>query len=271
MVDWPEISLPQIARYVDTSVYEHVTAFHAKTNYANRPGLAGRCYLSAAPIDDLNQIEFSEASVWPGIGRLLPILDSGSPAIPDSVCRNPSAVSFSLQPLPFSTITQLLIHSFCAHAPNNRRRPYPSGGALYPIHVVLCRISEITEWPSKYDALHLLPVSHQLEDLNAVSSDKMLRTLTGGQTETLGMPSFAIVYAISFEQAIFKYRSRGYRLALMEAGSMYQTADLCGKALGLKNRMWAGFCDHQVAHDLGLDPRHIAPLAVQFFGLIGDR
>lgn len=271
MADWPELSLPQIARYVDTSVYEHVTTFHARTVYANMPGLAGRCYLSAAAPDELNQFEFKEASVWPGMGRSLPIPDSGLPEIPDSVRRNPSAASFSLQPLPFSIIAHLLINSFCANSPDSRRRPYPSGGALYPIHVVLCRISEVTAWPSEVDALHLLPVSRQLEDLKAESADKLLRTLTGGQTETLGTPAFAIVYAISFEQAIFKYRSRGYRLALMEAGSMYQTADLCGKALGLQNRMWAGFCDHRVARDLGLDPRHIAPLAVQFFGLAGNR
>ena len=51
---------------------------------------------------------------------------------------------------------------------------------------------------------------------------------------------------------------------------MYQMADLCGKSLKLRNRVWAGFSDYQVAKLLGTDPRHMAPLVVQFFGHTRD-
>lgn len=98
------------------------------------------------------------------------------------------------------------------------------------------------------------------------SPDTIRSNLSGGDSEILGLPHFALVYAVFFERAIFKYRTRGYRLALMEAGSMYQTADLYAKALGLRSRLWAGFTDFQVAKTIGIDMRHMAPLVVQFFG-----
>ncbi len=169
--------------------------------------------------------------------------------------------------LHFSKIDQLLTDSFCAREIGNRKRPYPSGGALYPIEVFLCKVSNnISCWPTNENILHLLPLSRQMESMSNNEPKTILKNLSGHDDGILGQPHFAIVYAVFFQRALFKYRSRGYRLALMEAGSMYQNADLNAKKLGLRSRAWAGFTDFQVAKTIGLDIRHLAPLVIQFFG-----
>ncbi|MBB2660641.1 SagB/ThcOx family dehydrogenase [Escherichia coli] len=96
------------------------------------------------------------------------------------------------------------------------------------------------------------------------------RSLSGGDSERLGKPHFALVYCIIFEKALFKYRYRGYRMALMETGSMYQNAVLVADQIGLKNRVWAGYTDSYVAKTMNLDQRTVAPLIVQFFGDVND-
>ena len=77
-------------------------------------------------------------------------------------------------------------------------------------------------------------------------------------------------YYEKFEKALFKYRYRGYRMALMETGSMYQNAVLVADQIGLKNRVWAGYTDSYVAKTMNLDQRTVAPLIVQFFGDVND-
>jgi hypothetical protein len=54
------------------------------------------------------------------------------------------------------------------------------------------------------------------------------------------------------------YRYRGYRMALMEAGSMYQNAGLVADQIGLRNRVWAGFTDSYVAKTMNVDQRTAA-------------
>ncbi len=266
-----EVSIPQIARFVKPEVYDQVIEFHTKTNYATMRGLRSRCYLSSASSNELAELEFSELSVWPGINHVSPLKANRSEEN-SKLLRQESGLPFSDQcGISFSAVDQLLIDSFCSRSKQNRKRPYPSGGALYTIEVFLCRLSEnIHDWPSESNIFHLLPLRKGLEAIHSAPIDTLLDGTSGGETQRLGTPYFALVYAIFFERAIFKYKYRGYRLALMEAGSMYQMADLCGKSFMLRNRVWAGFSDYHVAKILSIDPRHMAPLAIQFFGHMED-
>ncbi|ENY9899545.1 SagB/ThcOx family dehydrogenase [Escherichia coli] len=115
-----------------------------------------------------------------------------------------------------------------------------------------------------------MPLSQALEPVATCNTQSLYRSLSGGDSERLGKPHFALVYCIIFEKALFKYRYRGYRMALMETGSMYQNAVLVADQIGLKNRVWAGYTDSYVAKTMNLDQRTVAPLIVQFFGDVND-
>ena len=256
-----------VARYVEPDVYDQVTEFHVKGNFSLFPGVDSRCYLSQASDKALSEIERSEASLWPGLQPAVSLKASRS-NIDTKLLRDKSCEHFvDDRKMDFSFVDQLLIDSFCKRNDDSRKRPYPSGGALYPIEVFVCRLSEnIENWPSESTVFHLLPLEEKLEAMCDIPVDEIYNALVSNESKRIGRPKFAIVYGLFIEKAIFKYRYRGYRLALMEAGSMYQMADLNAKSLGLVNRTWAGFTDYQVGNLIGLDPRNIAPLVVQFFG-----
>lgn len=229
-------------------------------------GISLRCYLSAPTDDELEKIEFSEISLWPGINKTYPLKSKQNQP---TLLRNQSGINFTdNESLTFTKIDDLLINSFCSVDDSYRNRPYPSGGALYSIDVFLCKLSEnIYDWPSKSSILHLLPATRSLEDTDiTINSTTLLSHICGENAELLGKPHFAIIYTLFFPKAIFKYRHRGYRLAHLEAGSMYQMADLQSKKLNLRNRVWAGFSDYQIAKTLELNPKYVMPLIVQFFG-----
>lgn len=264
-----EVNPINIARFVEQDVYEDVSEFHAKSNYTNVPGVTTRCYLSSADDQILSTLTQAEVPFWGGFEKSYKLSGERSQKA-NEMLRDESAETFyDGQNLKFSFIEQLLIDAFTARSETSSKRPYPSGGALYPIEVFLCKLSDnIDSWPKNENVLHLLPLSKSLEILTSPSTTDLFKALSGNNQISLGSPYFAIVYAIFFEKAIFKYRHRGYRLALLEAGSMYQMADICAKNLGLRSRMWAGFTDYQVAKIMGVNFKHIAPLAIQFFGKV---
>lgn len=264
-----EINPVNIARFVEQDIYEDVTEFHAKSNYTNIPGIITRCYLSSANDKVLSKLTQTETPLLAGFQKNHKLLNARS-VTADKMLRDESAEKFCDDTkIDFTTIEQLITDAFTARSETSSKRPYPSGGALYPIEAFLCKLSNsINGWPLDESVLHILPLSKSLEPLGSPTTDLLFKVLSGNNQEGLGTPHFAIVYTIFFEKAIFKYRHRGYRLALLEAGSMYQMADICAKNLGLRNRMWAGFTDYQVAKTIGINCKHIAPLAIQFFGQV---
>jgi hypothetical protein len=67
-------------------------------------------------------------------------------------------------------------------------------------------------------------------------------------------------------KAIFKYRYRGYRHALMEAGSMYQQATTISQQKDLRTTVWSTFSEQQMLYELSLDHGTYLPLTMQLFG-----
>jgi SagB-type dehydrogenase family enzyme len=56
-----------------------------------------------------------------------------------------------------------------------------------------------------------------------------------------------------FERSLFKYRDRGYRFILLEAGHVAQNMNLAATALGLGSVDIGGYFDRQADELLGLD------------------
>ena len=82
----------------------------------------------------------------------------------------------------------------------------------------------------------------------------------------IGAPGLAIIYTIYMPKNLFKYRYRGYRMALMEVGSIYMLVELQAKALGLGCRLWSAYTDSMLCKALGINPALFFPVCVHFIG-----
>lgn len=263
-----ELSLVEVTHYTDPEVLDNVKDFHVRGNFASLPEFSERTFVSAVPLAHLDKFENREVLFRPGFSSAVNI----SPDLHFGHERCPSGIGFSdRNKHSFRIIEKLLVNAFSSPDITSVRRPYPSGGAQYPVEVFLCRLSENMEnWRTDTNVYHYLPLSRALEPVAECDTQELYRSLSGGDAERLGRPHFALVYCIIYEKALFKYRYRGYRMALMEAGSMYQNAGLIGDKIGLKNRVWAGFTDSYVAKTMNLDQRTATPVIVQFFGDVID-
>lgn len=263
-----ELSLLEVTHYVDPEVLDDVKSFHVKGNFASLPELAERTFVSAVPVSRLDKFENKEILFRPGFNSSEKISEKTHFGYE----RQPSGISFcDDKKLELNSIEKLLVNAFSSPDPASVRRPYPSGGAQYPVEIFLCRLSENTEnWRSGNNVYHYLPLSRAVEPVAIGDIEELYRCLSGGDAERLGRPHFALVYCIIFEKSLFKYRYRGYRMALMEAGSMYQNAGLIADQIGLRNRVWAGFTDSYVAKTMNIDSRTAAPVIIQFFGDVGN-
>lgn len=97
-------------------------------------------------------------------------------------------------------------------------------------------------------------------------STQKIRKAILSNIEDIGSPSIALIYVAYLPKTLFKYRYRGYRLALMEAGSMYMLIELQVAALHLSCRLWSGYTDHMLSKAIGLNPALFNPICVHLIG-----
>jgi SagB-type dehydrogenase family enzyme len=142
-------------------------------------------------------------------------------------------------------------------------RPYPSAGALFPVEPF------VIVFPGGVHAVapgihHVMPTRRQttlwVDDAHIADRWHWLHE------PAWNMPAFAILLMIQVSRCCFKYRYRGYRHALMEAGSIYQQAATVARLAGLGNCCWSGFCDNAVQALCGLDRLDFLPVVIQAFG-----
>ncbi len=243
-----------------------VLAFNARGHYALLPPLGRAVRLTGIPDQRLAGMVYRETSVAACAERI-PVPEAPSAGV---AWRRRSATRFRSAPLHFTQVLTLLSRTLVTQPSDGRhaRMPYPSGGALYSVIPFLCRTAAcIADWPDVSAAFQVMPMSRSLEALPVQGTlQHMLDALSGGSAHALGAPAFAIVYAIHLDKAVFKYRYRGFRLAQMEVGSMYQRVTEQAETVGLASRVWAGFSDCQVGALLGIDATQVLPMVVQFLG-----
>jgi len=253
-------------RLTDPKTYYKTLKFHAQGNF---------CLHSATQhLTKLHSLSNKEIELLSGNELRYNLLDEGIisgqkiKTLPEdsNLLRDQSCDFFSSRPVDFRTLTTL-VSPLVAVKPDTYHRGYPSGGALYPIDVFCCRINPTNEfWPEESDILHLLPNSLTFEAIKSSRPASYLKEAILPVGSTIGTPYCALIYMAYLPKTLFKYKSRGYRLALMEVGSMYMLIDLHCKKLGLKNRVWSGYTDHMVSNALSINPALSLPLCVQFIG-----
>jgi SagB-type dehydrogenase family enzyme len=129
-----------------------------------------------------------------------------------------------------------------------RTRAVASAGALYPLELYFdaARIAGLS--PGLY---HYSPKEHCLHRLRA--TDPALVPCATLYPDLVREASFSLFVTAVFERSTWKYGERGYRYALIEAGSVAQNVGLISAALGLGCFNLGGYVDREVDDLLGLD------------------
>jgi len=134
-------------------------------------------------------------------------------------------------------------------------RAVPSGGALYPLELYLAAQRVEGLEPALY---HFDPLRAVLERIRPLEVDE-LAGLTPYDDLLVPSAAVAMVSAV-FWRSRFKYGSRAYRFALLEAGHVAQNFLLAATALGLAACPVGGFFDRRVDAFLGIDGLYEASL-----------
>ena len=131
-----------------------------------------------------------------------------------------------------------------------RERPVPSGGGLYPLelYVIARRVAELT--PGIY---HYAPLHHGVEQLKlAELSPQFISQLFMNQPYIADAAAI-IVFGAVVDRTMYKYGDRGYRYILLEGGHAAQNICLAAISMGLGALPIGGFFDGYLAELLGID------------------
>ncbi|MBY0264341.1 MAG: SagB/ThcOx family dehydrogenase [Holosporales bacterium] len=255
---------------LDQKVYEETRAFHAKTNNFLLPGALCVATSEDAKQKLIQEIEYTDIPISPFDSKRVLCPMDGAPLFPQ---RQKSAEEFLNPPIAAAALFQLLQNAFGESQVNQRSlRPYPSGGALYSVQVIVGirggRFScEPHSEPLRTGFYHYRPSLNALDPLASLEDAQLVDLTLNDDQRPLGHFNFCLIYVSFLAKAMFKYSHRGYRLSLLEAGSMYQQAGLCAQSLGLRERVWSYFEDQRLCKVIGLNPVCYFPLIAQLFGV----
>jgi len=176
---------------------------------------------------------------------------------------------FSGEPLELGELSQLLFYAAGITGKkegdwNRSHRPYPSGGARFPLEIYLFCLKgreKLAEGIYHYNVK-----DHSLEQLieNAKLREEIYPEAVW-QEMMLKVPLVLVISAV-FERTTMKYKDRGGRYALFEAGHLGQNIYLISKALGLQCCAIGGFDDDKFHRLLDIDGEEEAIIYVFALG-----
>jgi SagB-type dehydrogenase family enzyme len=128
-------------------------------------------------------------------------------------------------------------------------RVIPSAGALYPLEIFFhtTRIEGLNA-----GLYHYNPSKNHLRLLREGDETRKIAEAMV-QTEVALNAALIMFITAFFERSVFKYKDRGYRFVLLEAGHVAQNLNLVSNALGLGSLNIGGFFDREIDEFLGLD------------------
>jgi SagB-type dehydrogenase family enzyme len=225
-------------------------------------------------VDELRRMATS-FKTYPGADRvdLTPFLSQPFPpvALDELLIRRRSVRGFRAQPLPLSKVAALLeraagVTGELEH-PDHREirqlvRAHPSGGALYPIETYVVALSVDGLSTGIY---HFHAPQHCLERVRAGTFHRELERHLWIGDQVLDA-SAVVVLTGRWNLPLRKYRERGYRVLLLDAGHLMENLLLTATALCFGACPIAGFHDDRLAEIISVDP-HEEP--VLYCALLG--
>lgn len=144
------------------------------------------------------------------------------------------------------------------------RRPCPSPGGLYPLELYVIARSVTGLSPGIY---HYHGQTHSLGSVRDDLPPPGVHAYLFMDQPYAAKGAANIVITCMFGRSVKKYRDRGYRYALLEAGHVAQNITLSCAALGLGCCPLGGFFDHELSELLKLDLEEEAPLYALTIGV----
>jgi SagB-type dehydrogenase family enzyme len=203
------------------------------------------------------------------LADIVELPDTGPPesALEQAIAARRSARTFSGEAITQRELGRLLRYSYGTTEPALGYRAVASAGALYPLelYAVAWKVEGLE--PAVY---HYDPLSHRLD---VVERGDFLPTLSrclwldGIDAENAAL---ALVITAFFVRSTIRYRERGYRMILLEAGEVAQSLGLLATAMGLASCAVGGFLDNDLSRLLGADGYAEAALLPMIVGRIQE-
>jgi SagB-type dehydrogenase family enzyme len=168
--------------------------------------------------------------------------------IPEMSCRR-SVRKYTDNTVDSDAIARLL---WAAYGKNKFRRTVPSAGAIYPLVIYFWYDMALYRYVSE---------THSWEFCSVLLDKTELHTACLSQHSIMSAP-FVIIVAADYDKIKRKYRRRGERYAILEAGHVGQNVHLMCEALGLGCVMIGAFSDRKVKAALSIDesPLYVIPV-----------
>lgn len=174
---------------------------------------------------------YKEYSRMPRI--VLPEPEPLAASLDDVLKNRASTTVFKARALEPEILGTLLGHALRIRS--DGKRPYPSGGALYPVNTYM--VGNIGKGNAVF---HYHPREHALEHLWDAPEGFTLRQLI---PSIEGDSSSVLIFTATWPRTTEKYKDFGYLLALLEAGHAAQNILLTATALKISARPFEGFND----------------------------
>ena len=172
--------------------------------------------------------------------------------------------SFSPESLKLEQLSQLLWSAQGITADSGFKRAAPSAGALYPMDLYAVVGAERVEG-FKEGIYHYVPGRHTLAVVVAGDFNRELARAALSQTWMAQAP-LTLVITAEYRRITVKYRDRGIRYAMIEAGHIGQNIFLMAEALGLGAGIVGAFNDEEVNRLMQI-PRTHEPLLIMPVGM----
>lgn len=132
----------------------------------------------------------------------------------------------------------------------SEHRPYPSGGAKYPLEAYVLTDAHPELATAAY---HYRPDIHRLEQVTVLTTDEIMSIKASYVYSFVPPIPVLILLTYIMERNVPKYGSLGGKLALIEAGHIGQNISLVAASVGASSLMLAGGDGSYIDTTLGLD------------------
>lgn len=241
----------------------HELIFHTRTRRGYGRRLLGKAGGAAAPAPPAPEDGAAAIHlVLPDAARL----EASDPPFARVAARRRSLRQHGACPLGLDQLSEFLFRTLHAR---EGRRPYPSGGACYPLRAYLAagRCEGLAR------GLYLYAPERHVLLPRPVSRPDRLDVLLAEAASTAGIaapPQLLLVLAAEMERIRPAYGDLGYSLVLKEVGAVFQAAMLAAAAMGLASCPLG--CGDALAFAglLGVDPAVEAPVGELMLGTAED-
>jgi SagB-type dehydrogenase family enzyme len=185
-------------------------------------------------------------------------------SLEEVIAQRRSVRNFSGKPMSPVELSHLLYYSSGITSKHHGFRAAPSAGATYPIEIypVINNVDGLTTGVYNY-----LVATHELQLIYDGDFHKEIARAALGQN-VLAEANVVLVLSAVFQRIQHRYRERGQRYALLEAGHIAQNTCLVATSMGLGACAIGAFYDEDINRLLGLDGKKESALYLMAAGKI---